>query len=105
VAGDVAELLRKYPWPGNVRQLRNVVERAVVLSKGDCITMKDLPAELFPSDEKKSPSEEGEKTVNSDKTLRELEFQAIKDALDSCNGNKSKAARASAYRERPYARG
>lgn len=95
VAVEVSELLRKYPWPGNVRELRNVIERAVVLSKGDCITMKDLPAELLPSEEKKNTSsEEIGRTSNSDKTLRELEFQAIKDALESCGGNKSKASRA-----------
>ena len=83
-----------YAWPGNVRQLRNVIERAVVLSRGDCITVKDLPSELYPSDEKKSTSEERARSAGSEKTLRELECQAIKDALESCGGNKSKASRA-----------
>jgi two-component system response regulator HydG len=93
LAVDVSEYLRICPWPGNVRQLRNVMERAVVLSKGDRISMKDLPPELY-SSAKKSPSEERASISGSEKTLRELECQAIKDALESCGGNKSKASRA-----------
>src|SRR4051812_32733065 len=40
------ELLTRYPWPGNVRQLRNVIESAVVFSQGDEITPADLPVEV-----------------------------------------------------------
>jgi NtrC-family two-component system response regulator AlgB len=43
---DVLSSLRHYAWPGNLREMRNAVERAVILSKGDTITSLDLPAEM-----------------------------------------------------------
>jgi len=43
---EVAELLRRYDWPGNIRELRNVLERALVLAKGSEIEVGDLPEEI-----------------------------------------------------------
>ena len=40
------ERLVQFPWPGNVRQLQSAIERAVVLSSGDWIDLKDLPVEI-----------------------------------------------------------
>jgi transcriptional regulator with PAS, ATPase and Fis domain len=40
------EMLRRYDWPGNIRELRNALERAVVLSKGETIGVSDLPEEI-----------------------------------------------------------
>jgi DNA-binding NtrC family response regulator len=40
------EVLRRYDWPGNIRELRNALERAVVLSKGEAIGVSDLPEEI-----------------------------------------------------------
>ncbi|MGB9245550.1 MAG: sigma-54 dependent transcriptional regulator [Candidatus Acidiferrales bacterium] len=40
------EMLRRYDWPGNIRELRNALERAVVLSKGEAIGVSDLPEEI-----------------------------------------------------------
>jgi transcriptional regulator of acetoin/glycerol metabolism len=75
-----------YEWPGNVRQLKNIIERAVVLARGERITIKELPEEILAHCQKV-------KTVNSVKPLKVLERQAINDALLLCNGNKSKAAK------------
>ncbi len=86
LSDEVMGIFYNYPWPGNVRQLRNIIERAVVLSKGDRITLRELPEELLSFS----------RTVKSTcpvRTLREVTIQAIKDSLDQCNGNKSKAAR------------
>ncbi len=83
---EAMSALYEYPWPGNIRQLRNVIERAVVLASGENITPAELPKELCPkagATQKTSP-----KT-----TLKEMELQAIKDALDQYNGNKSKVAK------------
>jgi two-component system response regulator HydG len=87
VSNEVMRIFQGYHWPGNVRQLKNVIERAVVLAKGDAITVRDLSDELYASNGNESSS------VIPRKTLKELEIQAIKEALEKCSGNKSKAAK------------
>lgn len=86
-SADVIEAFREYPWPGNIRQLRNVIERAVVLNTSGGITLTDLPGDFHVS------AQIHETVVASGKTLREVEMQAIRQALLVCNGNKSKAAK------------
>jgi len=86
VSDQVMNALCDYPWPGNIRQLRNIIERAVVLSKGESITLGDLPEEF-------NPLKERSVVASPRKTLKEMELQAIKDSLQKCSGNKSKAAR------------
>ena len=44
---EASAALMAYSWPGNIRELRNVIERAVVLSRGDKITVNDLPDRIF----------------------------------------------------------
>lgn len=86
VSADVLRLFQEYPWPGNVRQLKNIIERAVVLSQGKVITPSALPEEFM--------SVRKQKTMqNTVRTLKDLEMQALRDALHVCNGNKSKACR------------
>src|SRR5439155_12928173 len=46
---DVLDAFERYPWPGNVRQLRNVVEGMVMLATGDAVTVTDLPEEITSS--------------------------------------------------------
>jgi DNA-binding NtrC family response regulator len=78
--------LLDYAWPGNVRQLRNVIERMVVLARGKTLLPAALPAELTgPSEAAPAPTR-----VTS---LRELEEQATRQALEQCGGNKSEVAR------------
>lgn len=84
VSDEVMKIIQNHPWPGNIRQLKNVIERAVVLTKGRLITLKGLPEEFL------SLQEQNE--TFSKKTLKDLEIQAIKKALQECKGNKSKAA-------------
>ena len=45
-APDVTAAFRAYPWPGNLRELRNVIERAVILAGSDILTLADLPEEF-----------------------------------------------------------
>ncbi len=83
---DVIHAFQGYHWPGNVRQLRNIIERAVVLNRSGNLTLADLPSEfcLFGENPKKA---------SDGKTLKEVELKAIRDALKSCRGNKSKTAK------------
>ena len=43
---EASEAMQKYPWPGNLRQLKNVVKRATLLAQGEFITAKDLGEEI-----------------------------------------------------------
>ena len=54
MAPAVHQRLISYRWPGNVRQLENVLERLLVLSSGDLITVEDLPEELIPVSHERS---------------------------------------------------
>jgi len=85
---DALDALIRYRWPGNIRELRNVMERMVVLSRGERITLRDLPGEV---------KEEGG-PLKSSPTLRgatsmlEAEKKMIMQALDDHKGNRTKAA-------------
>jgi transcriptional regulator with GAF, ATPase, and Fis domain len=46
LAPEVLEAFGRYPWPGNIRELENVIERGVIICQGDTLTLKDLPAGL-----------------------------------------------------------
>ncbi len=77
--------LYNYSWPGNVRELRNCIESSVVLSKGQTITMDDLPSYL------KSDSENYIK-ISLGVPLDEAEKEIIQNTLSYYKGNKSKTA-------------
>ncbi len=82
------ELLRQYSWPGNIRELENVIERAVALAKGPEITLDDLPEYIS------NLSVETYRRMDSEMpTLEEQEKNYIKWVLDKCEGNKTKAAK------------
>ncbi|WP_018338954.1 MULTISPECIES: sigma-54-dependent transcriptional regulator [Butyricimonas] len=81
---EVMRIFNTYAWPGNLRELRNIVKRATLLSQGKLISKMCLPPEL------------SQKPVEQEKpmgTRREMEIELIKDALQKCRNNKSEAAR------------
>ena len=82
---EVRELFRAYPWPGNVRQLRNVLERLAVLVPAEPITERDLPPGLLAA-----PA--GVSEARAGATLEEVEREHILRVLASVNGNKKRAA-------------
>ncbi len=86
LAPQVVTILEKSSWPGNIRQLRNVVERAVVLARSKEISVRDLPAELL-------PQVNSAQQKPSFSSLKDMEAQMIRETLERCNGNKSMAAR------------
>jgi len=75
-----------YSWPGNIRQLKNVVERTVVLCAGPKISLKDLPGELF------SKTGDYSSLPVFSQTLKDIEADAVRRALERFSGNKSRAA-------------
>ncbi len=112
---DAVEALVAHDWPGNIRELENVIERAVILADGPAVTIEDLPAEVrqpSPSPSRRrpraaltvgsrravaasvtteapGPEDEGE----WDAEVLAFERQRLIDALDGAHGNKSEAAR------------
>ena len=77
--------LQRYSWPGNLRQLRNIVKRATLLAQGEFITLREIENELTePSAQPVTPSF----TLHNE----ELEKRQIIEALRQTNNNKSKAA-------------
>ena len=96
------DLLIRYPWPGNIRELQNVIERAVVLAEGETITVADLPVDLQNESPDRNPREKaltnrsgfnGEPSSIARDEDPLVERQALIDALEKCGGNKARAAR------------
>lgn len=77
--------LAQFPWPGNVRQLRNVVENLVLFSNGKDLDLDDLPPELLQSRSENL-------TIQVGVPLDQIERQVIERTLISANGNRTRAA-------------
>jgi DNA-binding NtrC family response regulator len=85
------DALEEYSWPGNIRELENLVERMVVLRKSDILTTSDLPQDfVLDKQDSDAISEDGK---NKELTFHGAEKKLIIDALEKYAGNKSKAAR------------
>ncbi len=84
-ADEVLESFKKYDWPGNLRELKNIVKRSVLLSQKDMITLDILPNDIAYA------SQSAKHTYGLFKNQNEQEL--ILDALEKANGNKAKAAR------------
>jgi len=90
ISGLSVEALRALvplAWPGNVRQLENALERAVLMARGDRVEQEDLPRDLFAIDA--APS--GDLSIK--RRCAELERQLITEALRRTEGNRTQAAR------------
>jgi two-component system NtrC family response regulator len=93
--GDLAftpgavEALKHHVWPGNVRELANVVEHAAILCDDGPISEEHLPQRF---DARRLRTAPQIRTFTAAQTLRDIELQAIQQAVDRHNGNKPKAA-------------
>jgi DNA-binding NtrC family response regulator len=96
--GDVSpaamQILTAHAWPGNVRQLENIVERAVVLARGDTVEVSELPSELLTT-APSAPAHAGKTDViiPLKKALEEPERQIILRAIEYAGGNRDEAAK------------
>jgi transcriptional regulator with PAS, ATPase and Fis domain len=90
LSSSTKALFLDYPWPGNIRELKSVIESAVMVSDGEYITISDLPMNLqhYAAGHRE---EIGSKAI---KNIEEGEKSLIEDALRQTNGNKAKAAEA-----------
>jgi two-component system response regulator AtoC len=109
IAPEAMEALLEYPWPGNIRELENLLERVVVLADGPQIDAQDLPEEiLHPSPERGALIPSGD-DLSVKRHTADLEKVLIRRALERTGGNKTQAAellelspRALRYKIRDY---
>ncbi len=83
-------LFLDYPWPGNIRELKSVIESAVMVSDGEYITISDLPMNL----QHYATGRREEIGTKAIRNIEEGERSVIEEALRQTNGNKAKAAEA-----------
>ena len=81
---DFVDKLTRYSFPGNIRELRNVIERAIIMTEGDILKSSALPKEFF--------RQEVLTSSNNSLTLNEIEKSYILKVLRQAKGNKTKTA-------------
>ncbi|WP_272166294.1 sigma-54-dependent transcriptional regulator [Vibrio diabolicus] len=89
---DAVSALSQYHWPGNIRELENVIQRSLIMRHGDCITAQDLmlPIELVVSDS----ATESESKFGDVEAKKQAEYQFVLDKLRQFDGNRTKTANA-----------
>ncbi|MBC2724756.1 sigma 54-interacting transcriptional regulator [Desulfosporosinus sp.] len=88
---QVERILKSYEWPGNIRELKNVLEHASIVCGSKVITSNHLPAHITP---KKIRSNVKEKSYDIKEIVASVEKEVILSALDACNNNRSDALKA-----------
>jgi transcriptional regulator with PAS, ATPase and Fis domain len=90
ISQECASALATHPWPGNVRQLRNVIERAVIMSASSLIERGDLPDEF----QAVAPVQDEYFTIRIGTPLSAIEQQVILQTLELMKGNQRRTAQA-----------
>lgn len=92
VTDDVMEILVSYDWPGNIRELENLIERAVVLTKSKLISRETLPPFLLASQEETRAVASVNNELNLKENIQTFQKKAIISALKQAKGIQKKAA-------------
>jgi len=95
---EADELLMNYDWPGNIRELKNAIERVMILADGNRIAAKYLPIRIseggaIPVPLGEGNSNDGIQLPSGGVSLYDVERELIRQALDQARGNKTTAAR------------
>lgn len=98
ITKEAVDLLLKYSYPGNVRELENIIERAVVLCRDKIITLNDIPDTIKGFKKESLIKESGTGTLNEQ--VEALEKKLIYDALSQSGGNQTVAAKLLGLTER-----
>jgi two-component system, NtrC family, response regulator PilR len=97
ISAEAMEMLKKYDYPGNVRELENIIERTVALEGGATILPESLPPFVnTPSGRKMASSHEieiGDDGIDLDKVMGQIEKELLVKAIHASNGIKKKAAK------------
>ncbi len=87
INADALRIMENYTWPGNVREVENAIERAVILCLGHQITPEDLPDELS-----NGTGSAMQVNIGSGMTMEEIEMMVIRNSLKKNHGDKAKTA-------------
>ncbi|MFM9904321.1 MAG: sigma-54-dependent transcriptional regulator [Pyrinomonadaceae bacterium] len=90
---DVARIFRNYGWSGNVRELRNVIERASILEDGDLVTSAHLPADMLRGKSSQSGGVSTFLLPADGVPLESVEFELARQAIERTGGNLTRAAK------------
>ena len=97
ITSDALDILERYSWPGNIRELENVIERAVIFADGDRISMDNIPDTIKQNDVGDTtiqiPSEIGTGQFSIETYLEMIEKRMMLEALDKAGGVKKVAAK------------
>ncbi len=99
VSREARDLLLRYDYPGNVRELENIIERAVVISRNSLLMKEDFP---FREPDKAPGTEADPETGSLQDAVEALERRLILKELDKADGNQSRAARSLGLSERMF---
>ncbi|NCC60149.1 MAG: FHA domain-containing protein [Verrucomicrobiae bacterium] len=89
ISDEVLDVLSAYSWPGNIRELRNVIERCLVFAAGQQIKCEDIPLEILHA---VGHAQDKNHTKGQNFRLQEVEREHILQVLGDCGGNKKMAA-------------
>jgi len=92
ISGSVKDIFRAYGWPGNIRELKNVIERIILLDDEPEIVFEYLPQKMI-SRVVMHETPEGEEEKGRVSSLEEMESDYIRKILKFCENNKTKAAK------------
>jgi two-component system NtrC family response regulator len=91
ISSELLDMLVSHSWPGNIRELENLIERMLVLRKGNNLNNHDLPAD-FGDFARQRTADLAEKTENR-LTFQKAEENLVRDALQKCGWNRTRAAK------------
>jgi len=103
IDSEAMEILQHYPWPGNIRELENVVQQALIFSQNNLVTSEQLPAEIVENSFSIPLTKEAFQAIRKEKTekiISRLELQFLNGLLTATGGNISKASEKSGYDRR-----
>ncbi len=90
---EAERMLISYNWPGNIRELKNVVERTMIITEGDIIHSDMLPPEIVNTRGQNAEARIGENKESQNVSLNDVEKECILKALVDAKGNRSIAAK------------
>jgi DNA-binding NtrC family response regulator len=92
ISAEAMDSLKQYDWPGNIRELKNIIERMVVLSNGDTLSSQNIPEDIRYYSQGTSPKVSSISHGHST-SLSEIEKEVIRKTIGDVKGNKSLAAK------------